>query len=421
MYIVLCQWVTTTCHLNLYDTDRTFEHQSLQYNCLNYYVYREKIAYQELLDVTNEIIPYCFRPENMDDKLFIEVSVNVNSRNVSFEELRLENITSQQLLLWSIPIYIAEQYQLYLNEPTLSLNEYFYNCTEPWFGLKCQYSFEFNESMFFDKIVDNAFLTRKSYVESAEIAVQVPCYVLLNCHRYGQIWCLDWREVCNGNIDCFDDGADEEYCFDMEINECEDNEYRCQNGLCISEQLWEDGEGDVDCLDRSDEVDSVRYLDTCFRDPTFHCEEHACSSKLNLESFPCGDGRCVAKFDQCHNGRHELLINFMATKGHLTDECWIAMICKTKLSRQVNGTWCESLLINNSIDEFFQQCDSIIQFPTIPLYYGHVYFFYEKSRSQEDLDETFVPTYICYDQQLHDFIEPILAPEKLGCTDDHKQ
>ena len=43
------------------------------------------------------------------------------------------------------------------------------------------------------------------------------------------------------------------HCFDMEINECKENEYRCHNGLCISQEFWEDGEGDADCLDRSDE------------------------------------------------------------------------------------------------------------------------------------------------------------------------
>ena len=37
------------------------------------------------------------------------------------------------------------------------------------------------------------------------------------------------------------DGSDEENCDEMEMNECAKNEFRCQNGLCISEEYWLDG------------------------------------------------------------------------------------------------------------------------------------------------------------------------------------
>ncbi len=40
----------------------------------------------------------------------------------------------------------------------------------------------------------------------------------------------------------------------MEINECEQNAYRCQNRIYISSELWEESEGDADCLDRSEQV-----------------------------------------------------------------------------------------------------------------------------------------------------------------------
>ena len=108
---------------------------------------------------------------------------------------------------------VVERYQLYLNEPNSTSNEYFYNCTPPRFGLRCQYSFEFGEGMSFNEIVEADFRGRKAYSESSDMIVQVPCYVLLECHRNGQPWCLDWREVCDGNIDCFDEGLDEESLF----------------------------------------------------------------------------------------------------------------------------------------------------------------------------------------------------------------
>jgi hypothetical protein len=37
------------------------------------------------------------------------------------------------------------------------------------------------------------------------------------------------------------DGTDEENCDLLEFNECEDNEYRCINGMCIDEEYWLDG------------------------------------------------------------------------------------------------------------------------------------------------------------------------------------
>ncbi|CAF4223155.1 unnamed protein product, partial [Adineta steineri] len=307
---------------------------SLQYDCLNYHIYYEKPAYQELLDAVDEIIPYCFRPENYHDRLF-ENSIDLSSQRLSFEQLRLHDVTSLQLLAWSVSIDIAQRYEFYLSVLDTSLNEEFYNCTESWFGSRCQYSFGFNEQISFNQIVEATFRQRKSFPESPEVIAQVSCYVLLECHRNGQSWCLDWREVCNGIIDCFDEGSDEENCFDMEINECEENEYRCHNGLCISGELWEEGEGDADCLDRSDEVLDAFYIKSCFQDPTIRCEEHSC--RAHEGTFPCGDGHCVNKFDECYNGRHILLIESMTAKGNLTDECWIAMVCLTELAEQIHG------------------------------------------------------------------------------------
>jgi hypothetical protein len=43
------------------------------------------------------------------------------------------------------------------------------------------------------------------------------------------------------------DGLDEDYCDKLEFNECEYDEYRCLNGMCIPEEYWLDG--DWDCMD----------------------------------------------------------------------------------------------------------------------------------------------------------------------------
>ena len=244
LLIIWCQWIMVDCQLNLYNTNRTMTDTSLEFDCLYYHVRNEKLAYQELSNIIDETIPYCFRPIN-ETEILVSHFLNTRDRNFTFDELRLDNITTQQLLSWSAPIDLVEQYQFYLDElnPSLSLfsNELFYNCTKPWFGLHCQYSFESNEEMLIDEIVENEFSRRASYSESSDTLTKLPCYVHLQCDRGGSLLCLDWREICDGRIDCLDGGLDEAFCFDMEINECAENEYRCHNGLCIPEEYWEDG------------------------------------------------------------------------------------------------------------------------------------------------------------------------------------
>ncbi len=115
LLIILFRLTTITCQLNLFNTNQTITSNSLQYHCLNYHIYREKPAYQELRDVIDEVIPYCFRPENNFDET-VKTSINPLSQKLSFKELFLANITAQQLLLWSAPIEAAERYQFYLNQ-----------------------------------------------------------------------------------------------------------------------------------------------------------------------------------------------------------------------------------------------------------------------------------------------------------------
>ncbi|CAF1535795.1 unnamed protein product, partial [Rotaria sordida] len=79
-----------------------------------------------------------------------------------------------------------------------------------------------------------------------------PCYTTLICNS--GLMCLDWRHICDGKQQCME-GLDEEFCEKLEFNECEDDEYRCANGMCIPEEYWLDGDYDCewDCSDGSDE------------------------------------------------------------------------------------------------------------------------------------------------------------------------
>ena len=346
-------------------------------------------------------IPYCFRPTDISNTVE-SIFIDGHGYMTSFEEMYSQNVTALQLLYWSIPVDITARYQLYLHTPHIELNEKFYNCTEPWFGDLCQYSFGSDQGMSMNEIIEAQFHSRIPYDTSEDMMIQLPCYVLLQCDRGGSHICLDWREICDGMVDCLDGGHDEEFCFEMEINECEIDEYRCHNGLCISGDLWENGMGNADCLDRSDELYGGEYMEQCYQDPSFRCEEHAC--KANLFTFSCGDGQCVKKFDACHNGRHMMLRQSMAMQGNLSEKCWISMVCLTGLLDKVNGSSCATLFAENRPNEYREECDVIYQFPIIPIYSNHVRFVYNRTHEMTQTMTFLLPDYICYDRQLCDFI-----------------
>ncbi|CAF4229320.1 unnamed protein product, partial [Adineta steineri] len=82
---------------------------------------------------------------------------NISDDYLTFDELYRLNVTSHEILMWSSSIDLAEQYEYYLGQLiqfNLS-NKKFFNCTQPWFGSRCQYALNFNE----DKLVQNSFET----------------------------------------------------------------------------------------------------------------------------------------------------------------------------------------------------------------------------------------------------------------------
>jgi low density lipoprotein-related protein 2 len=83
------------------------------------------------------------------------------------------------------------------------------------------------------------------------------------------------------------DGVDEEFCDKLEFNECEEDEYRCANGMCIPGEYWLDGE--YDCMDWSDEMRIfVDSGNPCITLPNLDCDEHLCL----YDQYSCGDGQC---------------------------------------------------------------------------------------------------------------------------------
>ncbi|CAF3302073.1 unnamed protein product [Rotaria sp. Silwood2] len=144
--------------------------------------------------------------------------------------------------------------------------------------------------------------------------------------------------------------------------------------FCISEEFWKNDFGDADCLDRSDEFANVLYPNNCYRDPTFRCEEHLC--RTNWFDFSCGDGQCIQTFDKCHNRHHLLLIQLISNQGYLSNNCLIAMMCFTQVIEEIHEILSETLFLNNLINDFIKNCDSIFQFPINPIYMNHIHLLY---------------------------------------------
>jgi hypothetical protein len=378
----------------------------VQFDCLYYYTENRLVVYQELSNVIDEMIPYCFASIKKRD-------ISLNSPNktngvlMTFFDLSLNNITSEELVSWSISINVAERYEFYLNERNDRLNEEIYNCSDGWFGDHCQYSFESNSSLSFFEIVSNQFHGRLSYPESSNLVPKLSCYIDVRCNRGGKSLCLDWREICDGHVDCFDGGEDEIGCDQLESNECEEDEFRCHNGECIPQMFWKDDISDGDCLDRSDELSKI-YMKSCFQDPTFRCEEHTC--KQIGYQFTCGDGQCVNKFEYCNNGRHRALEESLFNEGNLSDKCFNSILCYTQLIHQIDDTLsCESVLEND--------CPPVFQFPLIPIHFGHIRFLYTNSQISQKSGSDFHPTYICYDEHLCDFLVSNFSSRDQKCVE----
>ncbi|CAF3228479.1 unnamed protein product [Rotaria sp. Silwood2] len=368
--------------LNMYDVD----HHRLDGYCLLYSVNNTHLSPDKSI---YQLISYCLRPA--EQSLINLSSIVTFDSNFTFSTLREKNISSEQLLSWSASIDLAERYQVFLNDIsssslTFKKEDLFYSCLWPWFGPLCQFSFDPPDNISFDTIVARNFPPDYVILKDARIT----CYKHLDCNT--SIPCLDWREICNGKIDCVD-GSDELNCWQLEINECAENEFRCHNGQCIPAEFFHDTPSNPECLDTTDERLITGSISACFKDPTFRCEEHSC--RPGYEDFPCGDGSCIVeKTNRCRNKRGQMILS--------DDLCSKTMECITNAksfsdnaAREVCSTKiCPGLICPKS------NCPSLYQFPLYPILFGNVRLIYKnQDRQLNAIPIVELPTYVCYDDQ----------------------
>jgi len=187
---------------NLYHTDRVLN--GIYRDCLYYYIPERGLV--------SQLIPYCIR-FHLDEEL---TNPTNHHQSFTFEQLYKNNITSFQLYMWSAPIDLVEHYQIYLENISSKNTFLYYNCTYPSFGSRCEYTFD-DPQPSFAKQAKKSFDVKDPNDNLSHLQ-HFPCYVHLNCNRVSDHGnntsgaCLDWREICDGKVDCIDGGHDEEQC-----------------------------------------------------------------------------------------------------------------------------------------------------------------------------------------------------------------
>ncbi|CAF1678583.1 unnamed protein product, partial [Adineta ricciae] len=226
LFILIWCSLVNTRYVLYYSNEHKLSYPT--FDCLYVHYYISSKLIDLLRDrPSSQLDAYCRRPENYERENTISYETDENiAKIISFYDLKEQGVTSEQLLAWFAPIDIVEKYEK--NDIT---SNFFYNCSSPWFGSFCQYKFPHDPSLSFTKIVQHTLGEQSSAVKNETIGT---CYRFVNgCNS--ELWpmCLDWRQICNGLIDC-DNGEDEQWCDQLEITKCNKNEYRCHyGGQCI--------------------------------------------------------------------------------------------------------------------------------------------------------------------------------------------
>ena len=356
-----------------------FHQTTFEQNCL-------RISIPELADSkdTQEILSFCLTQP-------IPKSSNTTDPKFTFNDLRKLNITTENLYRWSAPIDLLEQYEEYLifNHSLLS-NVVFYNCTPPRFGQQCQFEFISAPSQHLltlqEIVID--FYSTDSYVP----ATSLTCYMHLECDRGSKLICLDWTEICDGIVHCLNDQIDEKLCWQLEINECRDDEYRCANGQCISKQFTIGNTNLFECLFELEfirEFISNNYVS--LKLPMIYFEDRICSKLYDTEMWYLSSS--------CHVERRDILNQriFNSKSNTVSNICYLATVC-TLYSEKINSLICKDICsFNRCLSIINATCSQIIIPLSMPIIYGHIYAGYHQPIDQYSVWN--VSQIVCFDER----------------------
>jgi hypothetical protein len=192
---------------------------------------------------TGEEIPYCQRPNGTSTLMRQQAQCENEGKKRSFRHLLDQNIQPNEVLNWSSSVEMADLYaSIYSNRSLINDNDALFlcQCTElGTFGKFCEYRLTHNQIKFSDAIKVQFDQKKMGDSWNTQRYGDILCYETLLCES--SPLCLDWRDICDRVQRC-SNGIDEENCDKLEFNECEDDEYRCTNGMCIAEEFWFDGE-----------------------------------------------------------------------------------------------------------------------------------------------------------------------------------
>ncbi|CAF1483273.1 unnamed protein product [Rotaria sordida] len=275
----------------------------------------------------------------------------------------------------------------------------FYNCTLPRFGPLCQYSLDTyisHNSSLYEIIYD--------FYQHEYDPVNLTCYTHLECNRGPSSICLDWTEICDGTLDC-QNGIDEEFCGQLHFSDCEENEYQCANGQCISKIFLHDNRNTFECLDRTDEIrknmkrNSHLFLE--FRsEPTFATEDIACSQRHDQIHMKLTSS-CLSKRVKI---LEKLLLNDKPIE--VSDDCWIAVKCQSGIYDRIDPR-CIIHCSKRTCKEIINQtCLDMLPVPAGTIVFGHMFFIYTTEDLIKSNARSISPSYVCYNDQLCDEFYP---------------
>ena len=221
--------------------------------------------------INQEGLFYCRRPMQQIVLNRSDIRCHHRGTRYSFARIRSLQIDINTILhQWKSSIEKIEQYSRFLSSSGSDADDYLCNCSEPHvFGKHCEYLLPRNIT--FDQTLKSTRALQRFNPRYEQVHGGIVCYRVLECNS--GLLCLDWREICNGTQQCMS-GLDEDNCDQLEFADCEREEYRCMNGMCIPEEYFLDG--DFDCLDWSDEIQYYDDTSCPIDSVSIQCDDRLC-------------------------------------------------------------------------------------------------------------------------------------------------